>query len=80
MNYYRLFVKPGCPYCETAIKHLGEQNLTYVAIQTTEKKLSKIKEHYDWPTVPLVVKVKNSEETLVGGCSELLGEENEFVI
>jgi glutaredoxin len=74
VNYYRLFVKKGCPYCETAIRHLSKKESTYVVIQTTKKKLIKIKEHYNWRTVPLIVKINNSEETLIGGCSELLGE------
>ena len=33
MNYYRLFVKPGCPFCESAIRHLKNEDEIFVAIQ-----------------------------------------------
>jgi len=74
MRYYRLFVKPECPFCELALQHLNDEEETFVAIQTKDENLNKIKEHYDWPTVPLIVEVNNSEETFVGGFSDLTGE------
>jgi len=74
MNYYRLFVKPGCPFCESAIRHLANEDKTFVAIQTKDENLNKIKKYYDWSTVPLIVKIQDSEEAFVGGCSDLTGE------
>lgn len=80
MNYYRLFVKPECPFCEKAIKHISSINETFVVMQIKEEKLNKIKNNYDWPTVPLIIKVNNSEEIFVGGYSDLTEEENELTI
>jgi glutaredoxin-related protein len=80
MNYYRLFVKSNCSFCERAVKHISAKNETFVAMQIKEEKLNKIKNNYDWPTVPLIIKVNNSEETFIGGYSELTEEESESTI
>jgi len=71
--YFHLFVKRRCKFCVKAQKLLNERGIAYV-ITTMDKApsvLEELKEQCQWKTVPIIFEITGSQETLVGGYTDL---------
>ena len=73
---YVVFGRETCPYCVKAIELLQkkEENHKFVNFEESQSHLlQEVKEAYDWPTVPIVIQIKDrSEAVIVGGYTDLV--------
>jgi glutaredoxin len=68
-----MWIKWNCPFCQSAQDEMRRQKVSYtVHVMDDEiEKLDKLREVWDWPTVPLVTTFRDGEEVLVGGYDDL---------
>ena len=72
---YVLFVKQECPYCVKAINLLATTKNEFHVInfeQDQQEVLDKIKQFCDWPTVPMIMQIKDGNRNFIGGYTDLL--------
>ena len=64
-----IYSKVPCPYCVAAKNFLNDKGIPFEEIDLTHDmdQLQRIKEHYGWRTVPLIL----IDGTLVGGYTDL---------
>jgi arsenate reductase-like glutaredoxin family protein len=61
-GYYRIHVRPDCPWCQRAKALLEHYGIEYkISSEQCE----------EWPTVPAIYKVSPSDTELIGGYNEL---------
>ncbi len=63
-----------CPACLRAQADLMQRDIEYAFVETDFAKSYRklLKEKFNWPTFPIVVKLSSNEETLIGGYDDLL--------
>jgi hypothetical protein len=77
---FKIYALKNCGFCQKAVEELRLRGLPFLycpldgppagpAIIVT---LEMIKKKYDWPTVPIIVKVSNEDEEFIGGYSDLV--------
>jgi glutaredoxin len=83
-DYYIVYTKDGCPYCDRAIGKLREQNQLFMVGNLTHhpELLDEVKKQNQMTTVPIVQYVVHKKEPwaekpvphpmLVGGSDELI--------
>lgn len=70
--FYKLYVRDDCGFCKRAIQFLTEHKIEHVACSETGTQLiEEMKKKYDWPTVPIVIEVDDTKETLIGGYTDM---------
>lgn len=73
---YVIFGRESCPYCVKAVQLLEErkENHKFVNFQESQSDiLQEVKEAYGWPTVPIVIQIKDRlEVTIIGGYTDLV--------
>jgi len=71
---YIIYGKKLCNYCNKAVTLLQSRglNFTYFSMDNDEDKLLSLFTIYNWRTVPLVIKVKNSDNNFIGGYDDLV--------
>ena len=76
MEIYIVYGITDCPACLRAQADLMDLNIEYVFIQTDFSKIYRhlIREELDWDTFPIIVKLSEDGETLIGGYDELVKE------
>jgi glutaredoxin len=74
MKVYLIYGISDCPACLKAQALLMEQDKEYVFINADFSKTYRdaIKEEFVWKTFPIVIKVTQDREELVGGYDDLL--------
>ena len=76
MEVYIIYGITDCPACLRACADLMDLELEYVFIETdfspTYRK--NLKKELEWPTFPVIVKVTEDGENLVGGYDDLIYE------
>ena len=70
---YLIYGITDCPACLRAQALLMDLEIEYVFIEMDFSKLymKSIKEEFDWPSLPVIVKLSGDGEEIVGGFSEL---------
>ena len=73
---YVLFAREDCPYCIKAKELLSTQEASFHIINFEEDQqwaLEKVKQFCDWPTVPMIMQIKDQgERNFIGGYTDLL--------
>jgi glutaredoxin len=73
-RYYFMWTKSDCPYCVTAMQLLAKNqaNHTVYTMDKRPDELDKVKEEFNWKTVP-VIAVQRSDglREFIGGCDDL---------
>ena len=74
MEVYLIYGISDCPACLHAQATLMELELEYVFIEMDFSKayMKSIKKELEWSTFPIIVKVSQDGEELVGGYEDLL--------
>tara|TARA_R100000805_G_C3605539_1_gene105982 strand:- start:1078 stop:1341 length:264 start_codon:yes stop_codon:yes gene_type:complete len=82
-----IYALRDCEYCELAVEELSKRHKSFYYYPVDEDRvyknslsLNELKDKYSWPTVPIILKITNKVEELVGGYDDLmiyLEEENE---
>tara|TARA_R100000664_G_C2672360_1_gene83851 strand:+ start:262 stop:534 length:273 start_codon:yes stop_codon:yes gene_type:complete len=72
-DVYVVYGITDCPACLRACADLMEFNLQYVFVETDFSKSYRkhLKEKFNWPTFPIVIRYTKESEELVGGYDEL---------
>jgi glutaredoxin len=74
-SYYFVWGKKHCPWCLKAVSLLQEQENCDVRVfdmQDNEEALQRVKENFNWPTIPVIFKItSNGEQTFIGGFTDL---------
>ena len=70
---YFVYGITDCPACLRSCALLMERGVDYVFIETDFARTyrDELKEEFDWPTFPMIVKICGDEEEFVGGYDEL---------
>jgi|TARA_A100001011_G_C14290745_1_gene836085 glutaredoxin-related protein len=70
---YIVYGITDCPACLRACADLMERDKEFVFVETDFSKTyrSALKEEFDWPTFPMLVKVFGDEEEFIGGYDEM---------
>ena len=72
--YFTIYAKTDCEYCLEAIKLLNDNGFDYVLtlLDRCPDFHNKVKNKYEWPTVPVVVKIDKTThaEDFIGGCDD----------
>lgn len=74
IKMYKLIIKVDCPFCKKAVNLLSQKKIPFIIIaaDNSDNFLQEQKNHYNWPTVPIVVAVdEHNNEMVVGGFTEL---------
>lgn len=73
MKTLHLYIKTDCQFCKKAVNQLTLTNIPFVVtvVDKNPDFLEEQKKKWNWFTVPLIIQTINSEETLLGGSSEL---------
>jgi|1_EtaG_2_1085319.scaffolds.fasta_scaffold64063_2 glutaredoxin len=74
-SYYFMWAKRNCPYCQKAQQLLFEGQKLHMAYMMDDQfeTLEKVKKHFEWKTVPIIIKQSVEGPTeLIGGHAELL--------
>ena len=77
---FKIYALRHCGFCKRAVEELRLRGLPFLycpmdgppvgpAITVT---LEMVKEKYDWPTVPIIIRVTEEKEELVGGYDDLV--------
>ena len=70
-----IYAKTDCEYCLETIKILSESGIHHVLtlLDKAPDFHNKLKQQYEWPTVPIILKVdkSNHKEEFIGGCDDL---------
>ena len=77
---FKIYALRHCVFCKRAIEELRLRSLSFLycpmdalaTIPTISVTLEMVKEKYDWPTVPIIVKVTNEDEEFIGGYNDLV--------
>ena len=76
LEYFIVYAKVECSFCVRAINKLNFHGLDYalVLIDKAPDLYEDMKNKYEHPTVPLVVKVNkvSKEEEFIGGCDDFM--------
>ena len=73
-RYYFLWAKSACPFCKKASDLLAENGYphTVYTLDNNLELLQKVKERFDWGTVPLVLEQSSDGEgKFIGGYTDL---------
>ena len=74
-NYYIIYGVSDCPTCLEAqadwMRLYPEKEYVFVSMDFSKKYRQMIKEKYSFHTLPIVVRVDDREESLIGGRAEL---------
>jgi len=79
-SHFSLWTKEECPFCCEAVEFLKSKNISYntFVMDNNLETLERIKEKFEWPTVPIIVKQTiNGDVVFVGGCSDLIDQYEE---
>jgi len=71
-KHYFMWIKSQCPFCQK-IQALAKENAISHTVYVMDEDLvglDKVKEHWDWQTVPLVTTYDGDHEVLIGGCDD----------
>ncbi len=70
---YLVYGITDCPACLRAQALLMDLEIEYVFIEMDFSKsyIKSIKTEFDWPTLPIIVKLSGDGEEIVGGFNEL---------
>jgi len=74
-SYFFMWGKDSCPYCIQARQLFFEKCLPHVAhsVDTRPELLAKIKERFNWTTVPIIVEYTvEGVEKFIGGYDDLV--------
>ena len=73
---YIIFGRETCPFCVKAEQLLKEREKNYKFVNFQESQsdiLQEVKEAYDWPTVPIIIQIKDQfEVSIIGGYTDLV--------
>jgi glutaredoxin len=73
-KYFIVHGRTSCPFCVKAIALLEEKNINYIFSPMSGEYEVKIKEQYNWKTVPIVIErsiITGGDEILIGGYTDL---------
>jgi len=73
MNTYIVYGITDCPACLRACADLMEADVEYVFVETDFSKSYRehLKDKYEWPTFPIIVRQFNSVMMKIGGYEQL---------
>jgi len=73
MNTYIIYGITDCPACLRACADLMESDLEYVFVETDFSKSYRehLKDKYEWPTFPIIIRQFNSVMMKIGGYEQL---------
>ena len=77
---FKIYALRHCGFCKRAVEELRLRGLSFLycpmdgppAGPPITVTLEMIKKKYDWPTVPIIVRVTEEEEKFIGGYSDLV--------
>jgi glutaredoxin 3 len=71
---YIIYGKKLCSYCNKAVTLLQSRGLSFVyhSMDDRADELVEISTIYNWRTVPLVIKTKDSDSKFIGGYDDLV--------
>ena len=71
-QHYSIWIKSTCPFCVKAQSLALENGLSHTIHVMDEdlEGLEKLKEQWNWTTVPLITTFDGDVEVLVGGCDD----------
>jgi len=82
-SYYFMWAKRDCPYCQQAQQLLFEKQALHMSHLMDEQPqtLSKVKQHFNWNTVPIIIRQSLEGPTeFIGGYTELANHFNKNTI
>lgn len=67
-----MWIKSECPYCQKVQSLAKEYGISYTVYTMDDDLvgLDKVKEHWNWQTVPLITTYEDKREILIGGCDD----------
>ena len=69
---FKIFLKPGCPYCAETISLLKKYKLKYKEhTEPNPEKREILKKKHNMNTFPQIFYISNNKNTLIGGNDEL---------
>ena len=73
MNTYLIYGITDCPACLRACADLMEADMEYVFVETDFSKSYRehLKDKYEWPTFPIIVRQFNNITMKIGGYNQL---------
>ena len=74
MIYFKIFGRETCPWCCKACNLLREEKINFMFCEmgSSPDLISFYKERYNMTTVPIVVKIEEEKEEIIGGCTDLM--------
>ena len=73
---YKVYGISDCPACLRAradlMTHYPHVEFTFINTDFSPSRRQQLKDHYGFPTFPIVARIKNGEEILIGGHAELV--------
>jgi len=74
-GHFFLWIKKECPFCKIACTTLQDLDYPHTAYDMDDEAaaLEKVKEMFEWKTVPIIIEQSpTGERNFIGGCSDLL--------
>ena len=73
MKYFKIYGRESCPWCCKACNLLKSKKIDFMFCEmgSSPSLIEHFKDQYDMTTVPIVVKVDDTDETMIGGCVDL---------
>jgi len=74
MVYYKVLGRETCPYCCRACSVLKQNKINFMfgEMGSSPELIEHYKEKYNFPTVPIVIRVDGDEEQLIGGYTDMM--------
>ena len=77
---FKIYALKDCGFCRKAIEELGIRGMHFLYCpmdgppdgSSVTVTLEMVKEKYDWPTVPIIIKITDNSEKLIGGYANLV--------
>ena len=74
MVYYKVLGRETCPYCCRACSVLKQNKINFMfgEMGSSPELIEYYKEKYNFPTVPIVIRVDGDQEQLIGGYTDMM--------
>jgi len=74
MVYYKVLGRETCPYCCRACSVLKQNKINFMfgEMGSSPELIEHYKEKYNFPTVPIVIRIEGDEEKLIGGYTDMM--------
>ena len=74
MVYYKVLGRETCPYCCRACSVLKQNKINFMfgEMGSSPELIEHYKNKYNFPTVPIVIRIDGDQEQLIGGYTDMM--------